>query len=82
MTDDGHGKAHGRFTIPAHVAAQLRQLLLAIAAPKHRASDRRPGTGTRAAAAHRLGAAFEEYVETYPADARSRTPAAPRPPSW
>ncbi len=66
MHEDGHGKAHGRFTIPAHVAAQLRQLLLAIAAPKHRASvdGRAPAPGRLSA--RRLGEAFCELVMGYP----------------
>ncbi len=67
MHEDGHGKAHGRFTIPAHVAAQLRQFLLAIAAPKHRASvdGRAPAPGRLSA--RRLGEAFCELVMGYPA---------------
>ncbi len=67
MHEDGHGKAHGRFTIPAHVAAQLRQLLLAIAAPKHRASvdGRAPAPGRLSA--RRMGEAFCELIMGYPA---------------
>ena len=47
----------------------LRKALLAKAAPKHRAAvdgqAPEPGRPT----AHRLGLAFQEYLETYPADA-------------
>ena len=38
MTADGHGKVHGRFTLPAAQAAMLKKALLAFAAPKHRAA--------------------------------------------
>ena len=38
MTDDGHGKCHGRFTISSRHGAMLKKSLLAIAAPKHRAA--------------------------------------------
>jgi len=70
MSDDGHGKTHGRFTIPTHHAAMLRAALLAIAAPKHQravngaggaAGEPRPGP-------ERMGQAFCEYLERYPAD--------------
>jgi hypothetical protein len=33
MTDDGHGKTHGRFTIPTLHGAMLKKALMAIAAP-------------------------------------------------
>ena len=67
MTDDGHGKCHGRFTIPVHVAAQLRQLLLAIAAPKHRAQVDGQAPVPGRPSAHRMGEAFCELVMGYPA---------------
>ncbi len=35
MSDDGHGKTYGRFTLPTAQAQMLRKQLLAIAAPKH-----------------------------------------------
>ena len=38
MSDDGHGKVHGRFTLPVAQAAMLKKALLAFAAPKHRAA--------------------------------------------
>jgi hypothetical protein len=61
MVDDGHGKCHGRFTVPALHGAMLRKALLAIAAPKHQRA-------TGGVAKDRLGQAFLELVETYPAD--------------
>ena len=70
MSDDGHGKTHGRFTIPTHHAAMLRAALLAIAAPKHQhavngagavGAERRPGP-------ERMGQAFCEFLERYPTD--------------
>jgi hypothetical protein len=65
MSDDGHGRTYGRFTIPTAQAAMLKKALLAIAAPKHQAAVhgavpvRRPGP-------ERLGKAFLDYVERYP----------------
>jgi hypothetical protein len=62
MTDDGHGKTYGRFTLPTAQAARLRKMLLAIAAPKHQAAthgagvERRPGP-------ERMGRAFAELIE-------------------
>src|SRR3954451_24513201 len=45
MVDDGHGKTHGRFTLPTLQAAQLRKALLALAAPKHQTATHGPGVG-------------------------------------
>jgi hypothetical protein len=62
MTDDGHGKTYGRFTLPTAHAARLKKMLLAIAAPKHQAAthgrgvERRPGP-------QRMGRAFAELIE-------------------
>ena len=67
LTDDGHGQAHGRFTLPTVQAAMLKKALLALAAPKHltategTAAGRRPGP-------ERLGQALCDYIERYPAD--------------
>ena len=58
MVEDGHGRCHGRFTIPALHGAMLRKHLLAHAPT----SDREVPTKRR------LGEAFCEYVETRPAD--------------
>jgi hypothetical protein len=59
MSDDGHGKVHGRFTIPSAHGSMLRKALLAYAAPS-RNPDRPANTPTR----HQLGLAFLEYLET------------------
>jgi hypothetical protein len=61
MSDDGHGKVHGRFTIPSAHGSMLRKALLAIAAPS-RNPDRPANTPTR----HAMGLAFLEYLETRP----------------
>jgi hypothetical protein len=68
MVEDGHGQARGRFTVPTYVALQLRKLLLATAAPKHRASvdGRAPVPGRPSA--HRMGEAFGELILRYPTD--------------
>ncbi|MBA8805765.1 hypothetical protein FB382_004110 [Nocardioides ginsengisegetis] len=65
MTDDGHGKVHGRFTLPSAQAAMLKKALLAFAAPKHRAAV--DGcVGERRPSAERMGQAFVELIERYP----------------
>ncbi|MFC6045918.1 DUF222 domain-containing protein [Nocardioides hankookensis] len=62
MTDDGHGKVHGQFTMPVVQAAALKKMLQALAAPKHQAAthgagvERRPGP-------ERMGRAFCELIE-------------------
>jgi len=61
MADDGHGRCHGRFTIPSLHGSILGKHLLALAAPK-RNPDLPSATPTR----HRLGQAFCEYLETRP----------------
>ena len=68
MSEDGHGTCRGRFNIPALHGAMLRKHLLALAAPKHRAS-RTTGTGEPVASRelptrHRMGLAFCEYIES------------------
>ena len=69
MHDDGHGRCHGKFTISSRHGAMLKKALLAKAAPKHKAAvdghAPEPGQPT----AHRMGLAFQEYIETYPAEA-------------
>jgi hypothetical protein len=62
MTDDGHGKTYGRFTLPTAHAARLKKMLLAIAAPKHQAATHGPGVQRRPGP-ERLGWAFAELVE-------------------
>jgi hypothetical protein len=38
LLDDGHGRCHGRFTLPSLHGTMLKKALLAIAAPKHQAA--------------------------------------------
>jgi hypothetical protein len=61
MSDDGHGKVHGRFSIPSLHGSMLRKALLALAAPS-RNPDRPADTPTRQA----MGLAFMEHLETRP----------------
>ena len=68
MFEDGHGRCHGRFTLPALHGAMLRKQLMAIAAPKHRAQVDGLAPEPGRPSAHRLGEAFAEYIETYPTD--------------
>jgi hypothetical protein len=63
MSEDGHGKVHGRFTIPSLHGSMLRKALLAYAAPS-RNPHRPANTPTR----HAMGLAFLEYLETRPED--------------
>ena len=65
MYDDGHGKFHGKFTLPAFEGAALKKALLAIAAPKHQAS--KGPLGERVPTPQRLGLAFCEYIARFPA---------------
>lgn len=67
MTDDGHGRVHGRFTLPSLTGAMLRKALLALAAPGHLRAEGRPVDLARPTA-RRLGEAFAAFVERYPAD--------------
>lgn len=68
MHDDGHGRTHGRFTLPTWQADLLRTVLHGLASPRRD----RPRTGASEAAGssgpERLGRAFGEYVERYPRD--------------
>ncbi len=59
IADDGHGLCHGRFTLPSHVGAMLKQAVLAINSPRHRHHSGTPKG---------LGHAFCEYVTRYPVD--------------
>jgi hypothetical protein len=62
MTDDGHGRTHGRFTLPTAQAAMLKKYLLALAAPKHVAATQEPGAERRPGP-ERMGRAFCELIE-------------------
>ena len=66
MTDDGHGRVHGRFTLPTAQGAMLKKLLLAIAAPKHVAATQGAGV-VRRPGPERMGRAFAELIERIPA---------------
>ncbi len=68
MVEDGHGKVHGRFTLPALQGAMLRKQLLAIAAPRHRAAVEGKAPVPGRPTAHRLGEALMEYVESFPVE--------------
>ena len=68
MSEDGHGLVHGRFSIPALHASMLRKALLGLAAPRHQAATHPVGSVAGRPSPQRLGAAFCEYVERYPAD--------------
>jgi hypothetical protein len=70
MWDDDQGLAHGRFTIPAAQASMLRKALVALAAPKHvRATEGAGSYDWQTPTPQRLGQAFVEYVERFPAKA-------------
>jgi hypothetical protein len=62
MTDDGHGKTYGRFTLPTLQAAELKKMLLALAAPKHVAATQGAGVARRPGP-ERMGRAFCELIE-------------------
>jgi Domain of unknown function (DUF222) len=66
MSDDGHGKVHGRFTLPTLHGAMLKKYLLVLAAPKHLAATHGPGLARRPGP-ERLGRAFCELLERFPA---------------
>ena len=65
MWEDGHGKVHGRFTLDSLTGAMLEKALLALAAPKHRASQ--GPLGERKPTPERMGGALVEFIQRYPA---------------
>ncbi len=67
MADDGHGRVHGRFTVPTLQGKMLRKALLAIAAPKHQAANQAMAPQPRPTSG-RMGQALCECVERYPHD--------------
>ena len=67
MSDDGHGASHGRFTLPTAQAEMLRKQLMAIASPRRPGPTDHEGASDRRPLPQRLGQAFAEYVERYPA---------------
>lgn len=78
MVDDGHGKGHGRFTIPTLHAEMLRKHLLALTMTFRTEDGSDPGgdqpakpqatSQTKQLTRHRLGLAFMDYIETRPED--------------
>jgi len=74
LVDDGEGRCHGRFTVPAHVGAMLKRHLLALANPaRHTEAELRDESGGWKPLRRRLGEAFVEYVERYPSEATPQT---------
>jgi hypothetical protein len=74
LNDDGHGRCHGRFTLPSHVGAMFKRHLLALANPaRHPEADLRDETGACKPLRRRLGEALIEYVERYPTEATPTT---------
>jgi hypothetical protein len=68
MADDGHGRSHGRFTIPTLHADILRKHLMAIVFPgRLAASSADTATAGRTLTRHRMGQAFLDYIESRPA---------------
>ena len=68
---EDNGVLRGTFTLPAAQGHLLKKQLMAFAAPKHRAATHGPGGGTageRLPGPERLGRAFCEWIERYPAD--------------
>jgi len=59
MSDDGHGKVHGRFAVPSLHGSMLRKALEAFANP-----SRHPDRPRDVLSRHRLGLAFMEYIES------------------
>ncbi|MGA8847462.1 MAG: DUF222 domain-containing protein [Nocardioides sp.] len=69
MWDDGEGLSHGRFTLPQAQGAMLRKALQALASPKHvRATEGAGAYDYEKPTPQKLGWAFAEYIERFPAD--------------
>ncbi|WP_167288934.1 HNH endonuclease signature motif containing protein [Nocardioides seonyuensis] len=70
LHDDGHGKTWGRFALPTHQGAALRLALHAIANPARHDHDELKDAKTEEwrPTPQRLGQAFGEFIERYPAD--------------
>jgi hypothetical protein len=67
LVDDGHGRCHGRFTLPTLHGRMLKEHLHALASPRRHpvpGDTPRPTLATPLA----LGQALMEYVESYPSD--------------
>jgi len=73
LRDHGNGTTTGRFTLPTAAAEMFRKQLMAIAAPKHQTASGNPDPspapeGDDRPLHARLGWAFIEWIERYPAD--------------
>lgn len=74
VSDDGNGLCQGRFAVPSHIWAMLKRHLLALANPaRHTEAELRDESGDWKPLRRRLGEAFIEYVERYPAAATPQT---------
>ena len=72
IEDDGTGRCRGWFTGPSSMGKMLKRQLLAFANPaRHDEADLKDANGNLKPLRRRLGEAFVEYVERFPAD---RTP--------
>ena len=80
MYDDGHGKTHGRFTLPTLEGAALQKILLALTAPKHQAATEGAGVEPRPTP-EAMGQAFCELILRYPAKKLPKTGGL-TPPCW
>ena len=66
---DGSGTVRGSFTLPELHATILEKALRGLAAPKHVRAHQGAGTyDHERPTKHRMGQAFEEYIERYPVD--------------
>ena len=62
MSDDGHGKTHGRFTLPTLQGAELRKMLHALSAPKHLTATEQESV-LHKPGPQKLGQAFCDLIE-------------------
>ena len=68
LWDDGHGQLHGRFTLDTLTGAAFKKALWALAAAETPSRPRPTSGGERRPTPERLGQAFAEYIQRYPAD--------------
>jgi hypothetical protein len=74
VEDDGEGRCRGWFTGPSHMGKMLKRQLLALANPaRHDEADLKDDNGEWKPLRRRLGEAFVEYVERFPADLTPQT---------
>lgn len=71
MHDDGHGKAHGRFTVSTEHAAKLWKALQAIMSPRHLTAVGKDPL-LSAPTPHRAGLAFLDLIDRLPVTASPR----------